>query len=144
MKDDGYDPGLIIKMPSALFATVLSMGVVLLQLNKLSRWSQIGSAEHFWSVFALTYAVLLVISGWIFAIAGWRMAGFVHAALMLGIAGFCFYVWSGNLNAPLADNPAAGIIAAAPVAYFVVGALTALFGIGTGYLLFGKSSPKNQ
>ncbi|MGH7941385.1 MAG: hypothetical protein ACREFR_09970 [Limisphaerales bacterium] len=144
MKDDGYDPGLFIKMSSALFATMLSAGVVLVEANKFSRWSQIGDAERFWSVFALSYAALLAILGYIFAVAGWCMAGFIHAALMLGIAGFCFYLWSGNLNAPLADSPAAGIIAIATLVYFIVGALAALFGLGTAYLLFGKSARNGQ
>jgi hypothetical protein len=42
------------------------------------------------------------------------------------------------LDTPLADNPAAGLIAAAIFVYFVVGALAGLFGIGIAYLMFRK------
>ena len=90
-------------------------------------------------VFALVYLIILALSGWIFAITAWRISGFIHAALMLGIAGFCFYVCSSNLNTPFADNPAAGIIAAVTLVYFIGGVLAALLGTGTAYLLLGKS-----
>lgn len=129
MKNNGYDPGLIIRMPSALFATVLSLMVAVFSLNN-------------WNIkiaCALTYALALVISGWGFALVAWRIAGFIHAALMLGIAGFCFYVCLGNLDAPLGDNPAAGLIATATLIYFIVGTLSALFGIGITYLVLKKS-----
>ncbi len=88
---------------------------------------------------ALIYLLILAISGWIFALLGSRIAGIVHSALMLGIAGFCFYTWLGNVDTPLADNAAAGVIAIATLVYFIIGALAGLCGIGIAYLVFKKN-----
>lgn len=124
MKTDDDDPTLIIKMPSALFATVLLI-VARMFLN--------NSRVH--NACIMSYASVLAISGWSFAIAGWRVAGLIHSILMFGIASFCFYVCFNNFNAPLADNPAAGLIGTVTLVYFIVGVLSGLCTIGIIYLL---------
>jgi hypothetical protein len=129
MKNGGYDEGLIIKMPSAMFATLLLPFVATLFLNNRNERMEV----------ALIYLLVLAISGWIFALFGSRIAGVVHSTLMLGIAGFCFYTWLGDVDTPLADNPAAGVIAIATVVCFIIGALAGLCGIGIAYLVFKKT-----
>lgn len=87
----------------------------------------------------LTYVVVLAISGWIFAVVKWRSAGFIHAVLMLGIAGMVFYkIMGGILTSPGSDDPVAGVVAAADLVFIVVGVLAALCGIGVAYLAFKK------
>jgi hypothetical protein len=134
MNQDEYTKAGVIKVASAMYATLLWPFVTCLGSRN---WSEKMAV-------ALVYSSVLALSGWVFAITASRIAGFIHAALMLGMAGFCFYVCLGNLNAPLADNPAAGMIAVATLAYFIVGALAAIFGIGAGSVLFGKSPPKDR
>ncbi|HUE37309.1 MAG TPA: hypothetical protein VMO20_07955 [Candidatus Acidoferrum sp.] len=130
MNNEQYDPGLIIKMPSALFATLMLSLAAAFSLNN---WNVRNAC-------ILSYILMLAVSGWSFALGKWRIAGFIHSALMLGIAGFCLYYWLGFLEVPLADNPAAGVIATASLVYLVVGIVAAIFGIGNGYFLL-KDNP---
>lgn len=134
------DREFIIKIPSALFATLLSFGVMLLFLNKVSIWRQIGDTEHFWMLFAAIYAAILTVSGWLFVASKWRGAGLIHAALMFGIAGFVFYKsMTGILTSPGSDDAVAGVVAATNLFFVIVGVLAAFCGIGIAYLLFRKS-----
>src|SRR5437879_4605195 len=115
---------------SALFTTLLSSGLILLVLNKLSIWNQLGRGEKFWTIFASAYAAVLTLCGWLYVALEFRVAGIIHAALMLGIAGMVLYgAVSGPLSSPGGDNAVAGVLAAANLVFIVIGALAAICGV---------------
>ena len=131
---------------SALFASLLLCGLSLLVNNKFSIWDKLGGGEKFWTIFALVYAIILAVSGWLYGALKKRAVGFVHATLMLGIAGLVFYgILNGMVTNPGADNAAAGIIAAANLIFIVIGALAAGCGIAVMYRLFPtKENPATE
>jgi hypothetical protein len=128
---------------SALFATLLLCGLSLLAMNKFSIWGQLGAGERFWTIFALVYALVLTLSGWLYGALKMRAVGFLHAALMLVIAGLVFYeIARGAVTNPGADNAAAGIVAGANVVFVIIGALAASCGVALMCRLFpAKENP---
>ena len=78
-------------MLSTLYAMLLLCALASLVENKLSIWNQLGTHEKFWIIFAAAYAVILTASGFLSAVIKWRTAGFIHAVLMLGIAGLVLF-----------------------------------------------------
>lgn len=128
MKGDDHDSGLVIKMLSALCSTLLAPFIGSLALKS---WSE-------WRALILAYMLVIVLSGWVFAFVGWRAAGFINSALMLGIAGFCFYYSLGDMATPLADNPAAGLVATAALIYLIAGIVAAALSFSVGYFLLRK------
>lgn len=128
MKGDDSDSDLVIKMSSAMFSTLLAPFVGSLAVRS---WNE-------WRALILAYILTLVLSGWAFAFMGLRVAGFINSALMLGIAGFCFYYSLGDMATPLADNPAAGLVATAALIYLLAGVIAAALGLGVGYILLKK------
>lgn len=129
MNNEQRDNGLIIKMPSALLATLLLLFIGMLFLRNWNERTAI----------ALLYVAVLAFSGWIFALWTIRIAGIIHSLLMFGIAGFCFYGVLFTEKTPLADNPAAGVDAIATVVGFTLGVIASLCGIGAAYLVFKKN-----
>lgn len=129
---------------SALFATLLSCALALIVINKFSIWNQLGTGEKFWTILALAYAVALTVSGWLYGALESRVAGITHAVLMLGIAVLVLYeVASGLVASPGQDNAAAGILAAANLAFVIIGALAAICGLAVMRCLFpGKETPQ--
>jgi hypothetical protein len=122
---------------SALYATLLLGGLALLAMNKLSIWGQLGAAEKFWTIFALGYALVLTMSGWLYGALKLRAVGILHAALMLAVAGLVLYEAAhGTIANPGKDNAAAGIIAGANVVFVIVGLLAAGCGVAVLCRLF--------
>jgi hypothetical protein len=129
-----------VRLASALFATFMMFALALLVQNKFSIWDKLGAREKFWTILASAYAVFLTISGWLYGLLKWRIVGFVHALLMLGIAGLVLYgILGAQVTNPSADDPAAGIIATANVAFVAIGAFSAVCGFGIIFFLFRKS-----
>ena len=115
---------------SALYATLLLCGLSLLVMNKFSIWGQLGAGEKFWTFFALAYAILLTLSGWLYGALKIRAVGLLHATLMLGIAGLVLYeIAHGAVTNPGADNAAGGIVAGANVIFVIIGLLAASCGV---------------
>lgn len=112
-------------------------------MNKFSIWGQLGAGERFWTIFALVYALVLTLSGWLYGALKMRAVGFLHAALMLVIAGLVFYeIARGAVTNPGADNAAAGIVAGANVVFVIIGALAASCGVALMCRLFpAKENP---
>src|ERR1035441_8383842 len=109
---------------STAYATLLWLGWALLVSNKLTIWSQLGSSERFWTIFASAFASILVLSGIFYFTTLHRVVGFTHAALMLGIAGMVgFEIVRGQVSRPGSDDAAAGIVAAANFVFVVGGGL---------------------
>jgi hypothetical protein len=130
---------------STAYATLLWLGMALLLSNKLTIWSQLGSSERFWTVFASVYASILVLSGILYFTTLRRVAGFTHAALMLGAAGLVgFEIVRGQITRPGNDDAAAGIVAAANLVFVVGGGLAAIFGIGVLYSSLSKPELVNE
>jgi hypothetical protein len=122
---------------SALFATVLLCGLSLLAMNKFSIWGQLGAGEKFWTIFALIYAIVLTLSGWLYGALKIRAVGLLHAMLMLGIAGLVLYeIAHGAVTNPGVDNAAAGIVAGANVVFIIIGVLAASCGVALVCCLF--------
>jgi hypothetical protein len=128
---------------SALFATFLLCGLSLLAMNKFSIWGQLGAGEKFWTIFALVYAIVLTLSGWLYGALKIRAIGLLHATLMLSLAGLALYeIARGAVTNPGADNAAAGIIAAANLIFIVIGVLAASCGVALMCRLFpAKENP---
>jgi hypothetical protein len=130
---------------STAYATLLWLGMALLLSNKLKIWSQLGNSEHFWTILASVYASVLVLSGIFYFSTLRRVAGFTHAALMLGIAGMVgFEVARGQLSRVNADDAAAGIVAAANLVFVVGGGLAAIFGMGVLFSSVSKPELVNE
>jgi len=90
-------------------------------------------------IVALIYVIILTVSGWFFAAFKWRLAGFIHAGLMLGIAGIVFYeIMNGIVTSPGSDNAAAGIVAGADLVFILLGLFTAICGIAVMMYLFSE------
>jgi hypothetical protein len=126
---------------SALYAVLLWLGLAELVSNKLTIWSHLGASEKFWTIFASAYACALAGSGVLYWMTTRRVVGFIHGALMLGIA--CLVIFGlmrDGLSSPGSDNAAAGILAAANFAFVVGGAMAAICGIGVLASVF--SEPK--
>jgi hypothetical protein len=128
MQSNDNGDGFLIKVTSVLFAT--SVWPFILSLFG-RHWSEKMAL-------ALAYSVILVMSGWIFLVFKSRIAGFVHATSMLALAGFWLCYGINDLEAPLADNPAAGMIATASLLYLAAGTVTAILAAGVGYSLFKR------
>jgi hypothetical protein len=128
---------------SALFATLLLCALALLVRNKLSIWGHLGTSEKVWTIIAAAYAVIMTASGWDYCVSGRRTLGFIHAALMLGVAGLVFVaVLRGSVASPGPDNAAAGILAAADFAFVAIGLLAAICGIVVMRCVFpGNEAP---
>lgn len=122
---------------SASFATLLLFGQSSLTTNKFTIWNKLGTGEKFWTIFALVYAIVLALSGWLYGALKMRAVGLIHATLMLAIAGLVFYgILNGMVTNPGADNAAAGIIAAANLVFVVIGFLAASCGVAVMCHLF--------
>ncbi|MGB8369323.1 MAG: hypothetical protein ACLPYZ_13320 [Limisphaerales bacterium] len=117
-------------MLSTLYAMLLLCALASLVENKLSIWNQLGTHEKFWIIFAAAYAVILTASGFLSAVIKWRTAGFIHAVLMLGIAGLVLFGIANDwVTSPGADNAAAGIVAIADFVFIAGGVLAAICGV---------------
>ena len=137
--------GLLVKIPSAMFATLLLFAITLLFLNKLSIWAKIGSVEHFWTLFAVIYIAVLTTSGWLFVLFKGRVTGFIHAGLMLGIAGMVFYgIMRGMVTSPGSDNAAAGIVAGANFLFILLGLFTTICGVTVMMYLFSEKEDSKK
>ena len=119
---------------SSLVATFLGWYLSLLVSNKLSIWDKLPANDKFWCVFASIYAAVAVIAGWWYAASRFRLVGWIHALLMLGVAGLCAdYGFStlGHRGGRGPDaNPAAGIIYGIALLGVIVAVVTAVCGIG--------------
>jgi hypothetical protein len=125
-----------ILMVSALFSTLLFGLQFVLVLNQFHIWGQLGTSDKVQIIFHSAYVIILAASGWFYTAFKWRVTGFIHAALMLGIAGLVLYgVLSGWVTSPGKDNAAAGILAAANLIFIVVGAFATVCGIGVAWEL---------
>ena len=129
MNTDNGNKGVAIKMSSAMLATLLLPFAIIFFLNNPNERS----------AFSLAYIFALFASGWLFAFFNIRFIGFLHSALMLGIAGFVFYTWLNLSNTPLADNPSAGVDALGSLISIVVGLIAALCGFGVAYVIVKKT-----
>lgn len=106
-------------------------------MNKFSIWGQLGAGEKFWTIFALIYAIVLTLSGWLYGALKIRAVGLLHAMLMLGIAGLVLYeIAHGAVTNPGVDNAAAGIVAGANVVFIIIGVLAASCGVALVCCLF--------
>jgi hypothetical protein len=122
---------------SALFSTLLLCVLSLLASNKFTIWDKIGTGEKFWTIFALVYAIVLTLSGWLYAVSKLRVVGLIHATLMLAIAGLVIYgIFRGMVTNPGVDNAAAGILAAANFVFVAIGILSASCGLAIFFRLF--------
>ena len=128
---------------SALFATLLLCALALLVRNKLSIWGHLGTSEKVWTIIAAAYAVIMTASGWDYRASRRRTLGFIHAALMLGVAGLVLYgVLRGAVASPGPDNAAGGILALANLVFIIIGALAAICGIVVMRCVFpGNEAP---
>jgi hypothetical protein len=125
-----------ISIVSALFATLL-FGISLLWI--LGQFSHQEANVKLRMIFVLTYVIVLSVSGWFFAVFKWRVMGFIHAVLMLGIAGMVLYgIMRGMVTSPGSDNAAAGIVAAADLVFILLGLFSAICGIAVILHLFSK------
>lgn len=119
----------------------MCMLAVLVQ-HKLSFWDTLGASEKNWTIFASASALALTASGWLYAVFGWRIVGFLHGVLMLGVAGLCLYVlWTSRIR-PHADDPASGFVAAISLvlifAAIVVGVFAAICGVSVMLVIFDR------
>jgi len=130
---------------SVLYATLLLCVLAVAEISGLSNWNHLAASEKRWIIFTSTYAIVLTVSGFLYAATEWRAAGITHAGLMLGIAGLVLYeVASGLVASPGPDNAAAGILAAANLVFLVVGALAAVCGVVVIRRIFpGNAPPEN-
>ncbi|MGH7943316.1 MAG: hypothetical protein ACREDS_00120 [Limisphaerales bacterium] len=126
----------VLAIPSALFATLL-FGICILYV--LKQFSYQGTSDKLRMIVVLAYLAILTILGWLYVTFKKRLAGFIHAVLMFGIAGLGFYGGVIGLQSPLADNPSAGILAAATLISFILGVLAAICGISMMFCVFKKS-----
>jgi len=125
-----------ISIVSALFATLLFS---ISALWILKQFGYQGTSGKLRMIVALIYVIILTVSGWFFAAFKWRLAGFIHAGLMLGIAGIVFYeIMNGIVTSPGSDNAAAGIVAGADLVFILLGLFTAICGIAVMMYLFSE------
>jgi hypothetical protein len=125
---------------SALYATLLWLGLALVVSNQVSIWGQLGTRDKLWIAFELAYAVVLVGSGLLYYTTARRFAGFIHALLHFGLAGFVVCALSrGAGSSPGPDNAAAGILAAANLVFVVGGALAAMCGFSVMACVFSPT-----
>ncbi|MFZ1072474.1 MAG: hypothetical protein WAO21_03470 [Verrucomicrobiia bacterium] len=112
-----------VRIGSALVATFVAC--VLLPLLAP------GNQKHA-PAFVMISAVAATCAGWIHVGLKARVVGLIHGTLMLLVGGYLLAVgMQFFLNSPsLADNAAAGVIAAANLVLVVFGALTLASGIG--------------
>jgi hypothetical protein len=92
-------------------------------------------------------AVVLTLSGWIYAGLTIRVAGIIHAALMAGIGVYALATTVPFLFDPhgLADNAAAGVIALSNFVGAVFGAVVLACGVGVIWqLVAGHKATKIQ
>jgi hypothetical protein len=131
---------------SALFATLLLCVASLLAINKFSVWGRLGAGEMFWTIFALLYAIVLTLSGWLYGGVKKRAIGLMHATLMIGVAGLFLYEGIAAVaDRPKAGNPVAGFVAAVDLACIVIGLLAAICGIAVMVHLYpAKPNPPPQ
>jgi len=129
---------LFVRMGSASIATLVScVALPLLALNN----------QKLRSATIIAGAVVLTISGWIYAGLRVRVAGIIHAALMAGIGIYSLALTVPFLLDPhgLADNPAAGIIALSNFVVAVFGAVMLACGLGVIWqAVVRKRANKNQ
>jgi hypothetical protein len=122
---------------SSIVATFLGLALSLLVNNELSIWDKLPANDKFWTVFASIYAAVAVIAGWGYAVSRVRVFGWIHALLMLGVAGLCAVYGFSTLGdrsitggrGPDA-NPVAGIIYGFALLGVIVAVVTAVCGIG--------------
>ena len=122
---------------SSIIATVFGLALGFSSNDKFLIWGQLPARERFWTVFATIYAAVAVIAGWGYILSRFRFLGWIHALLMLGVAGLCgFYGLSvlGNrsiLGGSGPDaNPVAGIIYGIALVAVAIAAIIAVCGIG--------------
>ena len=116
---------------SSIVATFLGLALSLLVNNKLSIWGRLPTSEQFWTVFASIYAVLAVITGWKYSVSRVRLFGWIHALLMLGVAGLCVvYGISTLADRSIAGNPVAGIIYGIGLLGVIIAVITGVCGFG--------------
>ncbi len=127
-----------IRRGSAILATIIAFLAIAFLPN--------SAVEKTWKLLSLFYVILLAVSGWLFAIYKWLVAGMVHAILMLGIAIFCLYNSLPFLLNPhdLADNAAAGVIVLVNLAVTACGVLTLGDGLAVISLIFHARSDKGS
>jgi hypothetical protein len=122
--------GMIRVALSACYASLLALGVLLVEGNNFTHWAQVSPSQRFWAAFAFAYAIALSASGWIYLRWKTTSAGLLHAALMLAIAGMVVVaVEAGGMSSPARDDASAWIAADTTFVLFVGGAIAALFGI---------------
>jgi hypothetical protein len=112
-----------VRMSSASIATLVSgVALPLLALNN----PKLRSAP------IIAGAVVLTLSGWVYAGSRIRVAGIIHAALMAGIGVYSLATTVPFLLDPhgLADNAAAGVIALSNFVVVVFGAVVLACGVG--------------
>lgn len=130
---------------SVLYATILLCGLALIEISPLSRWSELSASDKRWIFCASFYAIVLTVSGFLYAALEWRGSGITHALLMLGLAVMVAYkVLHGLIASPGPDNAAAGILAAANLAFVVAGAIAAVCGIAVLRRLFSCKREPTQ
>jgi hypothetical protein len=121
---------------SSIVATLLGLVLCRLLNNMLSR-DELPANEEFWMIFAGIYAAVAIIAGWRYVVSGRRAFGWIHALLMLGVAGLCaVYGLSILGDRSIAGgrgpdaNPAAGIIYGIALLGILIAVVTAVCGIG--------------
>jgi hypothetical protein len=67
---------------SVLYATLLLCVLAVVEISGLSNWSHLAASEKRWIIFTSTYAIVLTVSGYLYAAMEWRAAGIIHAGLM--------------------------------------------------------------
>jgi hypothetical protein len=123
-------PGRVGPTLSALYATILTLGVALLTANKLTIWAQLGSSEKFWTLFALAYSFALMASGWVYVVLKTFVFGLGHSVLMLAMFGLVLFTFlSGKVTGPGSDNAAAGVLAWANLVFLLAGSMAAICGV---------------
>ncbi len=118
-------------------STIIATLLLSLLVWKVSLWDTLPPNDKFWTGLASIYAILMVVAGWGYAALRLRILGWIHALLMLGVAGGSGYYGLAVLgdhsiaggSGPDA-NPVGGILYGIGFLYCAVAIVTAACGIG--------------
>jgi len=118
---------------SSIIATLL-LGLL---VWKASLWNTLPPSEKTWTGLAGIYAIVMAGAGWGYAALNLKALGWIHALLMLGVAGTSGYFGFAVLqNHSIAGgsgpdaNPVGGILYGIGFLYCVLAITTAFCGVG--------------